>query len=101
MKVVLKWKKVKATSTKKADLIDAYVAAEKPKIQKIWSCFEEEELVALKSENVDLKDTALGNSANQMARAVTNHVAKLSGDARVALLKSLQDYEQENGPNIL
>ena len=55
IKTLLKWKKVKPKGTKKADLVEAYIAAAKPPIQKSWTRSEEAALQDLKSEHVDLK----------------------------------------------
>ena len=101
IKTLLKWKKVKATSTKKQDLVQAYVAAPKPPIQKVWCRSEEAALQSLKDEDMPLKDTALGVATTQMARAVTNNLTNLDSPTRNLLLKSLQDFDDNNGPNVL
>ena len=36
IKTLLKWKKIKIKSTKKKDMVAAYIAAPKPPIQKVW-----------------------------------------------------------------
>ena len=36
-----------------------------------------------------------------MARAVTNNLAQLDMESRAALKRSLEDYEDDNGPNVL
>ena len=77
VKMLLKWKKVKPQSSKKRDLVDAYITAPKPKIQKIWSRFEEDALQKLKSEDIPMKDTAIGVATKQMAQALTNNLAHL------------------------
>ena len=101
VKVLLKWKKVKVTATKKRDLVDAYIAAPKPKIQKVWCRSEEAELVALKEQKVPLKDTALGVATTQMAYAVTNNLAKLDQNSMDALKTALQTFEDSKNPNVL
>ena len=101
IKTLLKWKKVKPKGTKKADLVEAYIAAAKPPIQKSWTCSEEAALQDLKSEHVDLKDMALGIATTQMACAVANNLAQLDPESRDVLIKSLQAYDQDNGPNVL
>ena len=65
--VLLKWKNVKGVSNRKNDIVDAYVAAAKPKPVTIWKRAEEAELQKLKDLMVPLKDTALGVATNQMA----------------------------------
>ena len=101
IKTLLKWKKVKPKGTKKADLVEAYIAAAKPPIQKSWTRSEEAALEDLKSEHVDLKDTALGIATTQMARAVANNLAQLDPESRDVLIKTLQAYDEDNGPNVL
>ena len=101
VKVLLKWKKVKVTATKKRDLVDAYIAAPKPKIQKVWCRSEEAELVALKEQKVPLKDTALGMATTQMAYAVTNNLAQLDQNSMDALKTALQTFEDSKNPNVL
>jgi hypothetical protein len=94
LKVLLKWKRVKVKSSKKEDLVEAYVAAPKPlKPTKVWCNSEEKALLTLKEPQMDLKDTALGVVTSQMARAVTHNVATLPSPERVALQKSLEDYD--------
>ena len=102
IKILLKWKKTKPLSTKKKDLIDAYIKAPKPaKPTKIWTKTQETTLQELKSTEVDIKDTALGIAATQMARALTNNVAQLDNEARAALRETLRAYDEDNGPNVL
>ena len=75
-------------------MVEAYVDAPKPKIQKVWCRSEEEALVALREKNIPLKDTALGVAATQMARAVVNNVAQLDPDSISALKAALEQAEQ-------
>ena len=103
IKTLLKWKKVKVASSKKRDLVDAYVAAPKPKIQKVWCRSEEEKLVALKSKQIPLKDTALGVAATQMAKALTNNLTHLD-ESSIGLLKAAinnLDAEESQMSNII
>ena len=102
IKTLLKWKKTKPESTKKKDLIDAYIKAPKPaKPTKVWTKTQEAALVLLQSTEVDIKDTALGVAATQMARALGNNVAQLNPESRAALRETLRAYEEDNGPNVL
>ena len=55
----------------------------------------------LQSTEVDIKDTALGVAATQMARALGNNVAQLNPESRAALRETLRAYEEDNGPNVL
>jgi len=59
-KTLLKWEKVKVVSNRKRDMVDACIAAPKPKIQKVWTRSEENALQELKCLDVPLKDTSLG-----------------------------------------
>jgi hypothetical protein len=101
IKTLLKWKKVKTTSNKKKDMVDAYVAAAKPKIQNVWCNSEEKALVALKSEDIMMKDTAVGVAASQMARAVTTNLAQLDEQSRAELKAALASFEDDVNPNII
>jgi hypothetical protein len=96
----LKWKKVKVSGPKKKkDLVDAYLAAPRPKIQVIWSRSEEARLQKLKS--FTLKDTALGIASTQMANAVGNNLDNLDDEAISKLKGAIKDFEDSKGPNIL
>ena len=74
--------------------MDAYVAAALPKIQKVWCRSEEEELEALKDQNVAMKSTALGVATEQMARAVTNNLSNLDTPTRKSLRDALEDFDE-------
>ena len=97
--ILLKWKQVKPKSKRKMDLIQSYVDAPKPKVPKGWGWQEEEALKKLKSETMTMKDTAVGVATTQMARAVTNNLAQLDTPTRKQLKQSLNQYEEDNGPN--
>ena len=102
IEILLKWKKVKIKSKRKADLIQAYVDAPKPRIQQnTWTTAEESSLNTLKSEVVSLRQTAVGVAAVQMAKAVTNNVAQLDTPTRESLKRSLLQFEEENAPNAI
>lgn len=105
VKTLLKWKKVKLLPTKKAarkkDLVDAYVDAPKPKIQKVWTRGEEKALVVLKMEDLPLIDTALGVATQQMSRAVGNNLAQLNEESMAALKTAIGIHDENTGPNIL
>ena len=101
VKVLLKWKKVKVTATKKRDLIDAYIAAPKPKIQKVWCNSEEAALVALKEQEVPLKETRLGTAAKQMATAVGKSLEKLDQETMDGLKTAILTFEESKNPNAI
>jgi hypothetical protein len=94
IKTLLKWKKVKLSgANKKLDLVEAYVAAPKPPIQKIWSRSEEEELDNLRK--VTIKDTALGVVASiQMAKAVKNNLSQLDSNTLSELKVAINSYQE-------
>jgi hypothetical protein len=77
LKLLLKWKKVKPTSSKKADLIHAFCNYPSPPNAVPWTAEEELELVALESQDVHMIDTALGVATTQMARAVVQNLPNL------------------------
>ena len=95
IKMLCKWKKIKIASSKKRDLVDAYVAAPKPKIQKVWCRSEEAALQALKKEDVPQKQTALGVATTQMARAVENNLAQLDAQTMASLKTAIASYEDK------
>ena len=70
IKLLLKWKKAKPASSKKADLLVAYYATPPPPRSKGWTADDDIELTALNSNNINMIDTALGVATTQMARAV-------------------------------
>jgi hypothetical protein len=93
LKLLLNWKRVKlglpAASAKKADLLTAYFANPPPIATGGWSGEEEMELLALQSEAVDMKDTAIGVAMNQMARAVAQNMANVDPDTAAQLREAL------------
>lgn len=91
--VLLKWKRVKGESTRKKDIVDAYVAAPKPKPVTIWKRAEESELKKLKDELMPIKDTALGVATNQMARAVVLNIDNLQKEELDSLKSAIQKWE--------
>lgn len=101
IKILLKWKKTKSESTRKIDLVKAYIAAVKPKIQKSWTRGEEATLVELKKQELPLKETALGVATEQMARAVTNNLAILDGQSIAALKTAIEVFDESKGPNVI
>jgi hypothetical protein len=80
IETLLKWKKVKPSSKWKKDLVEAYCAAPKPKIQKTWCRSEDKALQKMKMEVIALQETAVGVATSQMAQAVTNNLSNLDPD---------------------
>jgi hypothetical protein len=101
MKLLLKWKKVKPTSQRKNDLIQAYVDAPKPPIKIAWKRSEQAKLDALLEQNVDVRETALGVATKQMANAVTNNLANLDTPTRLLLKRKLDEYHENKAPNAI
>jgi hypothetical protein len=101
LKLLLKWKKVKASSFKKADLVMAYYNNPSPPNVQPWSDEDEMKLVALRSEDIDMKDTALGVATAQMARAVQQNLANLDPETRAQLKKALDDDGDDGLTGIL
>jgi len=93
-KLLCKWKGCKVHSSKNKVLhIDAYLQMSRPPLPEPWTPEEEAMLVALKGDDIDIKDTALGVAAKQMAAAVTNNMEKLDDATRHELLQSLARYD--------
>lgn len=86
--LLLKWKGAVALSTRKADIVNAYVNNPKPKPTKIWTRAEERELQ-------QLKDTAIGVATSQMARAVTNNLANLDEESIKSLRSALSTLDSD------
>jgi hypothetical protein len=103
IKTLLRWKKVKleAGKNRKKDLVEAYVAAPKPMIQKIWSRSEEATLLNLKNTNIPMRETATGIAATQMARAVTNNLTQCDAESLAALKAAIQDLDDKPGDPII
>jgi hypothetical protein len=101
IKLLLKWKKVKPKSSKKADLAAAYYSNPPPLTAPLWTPQEEMELVALQSETtVDIKDTAIGRAAAQMAHAVRHNLSNIDPETRAQLKRALDDCDgSEDAPD--
>ena len=80
-------------------MVDAYIAAPKPKIQKVWTRSEETALQQLKSVDILLKDTAMGVASTQMARAVGNNLAQRDTDSLDALKNAIREHDNNPGLN--
>jgi hypothetical protein len=89
IKLLLKWKKAKPTSFKKADLLSAYYTNPPPLSSQLWTPDDEIELLALSSNNVNMIDTAIGVATTQMARAVRQNLAHLDAETKAALKEAL------------
>jgi hypothetical protein len=99
VKILLKWKKIKASGTKKRDLIDAYRAAPKPPIQVIWKRSEQAGLNALKSQEIPLESTALGVTTKKMVNHLQNSMGNLdkeSIDQLAAILQARREMDNLN-----
>jgi hypothetical protein len=101
VRILLKWKKVVTKKTKKEDLVDLYIKADKPGITKAWTLTKEAALENLKDPQMDLKETALGVATWQMTWAICNYLATLDSPQCAALKQSLQDYKESKGKNVL
>jgi hypothetical protein len=101
IKLLVKWKKAKPASSKKEDLLAAYYSLPPPLATPSWTQTDEMELVELQSENVDMKDTAIGVSANQMARAVRQNLSNLDPAERAQLKQALDIVDEVDPPNVI
>ena len=71
----------------------------RPPTPEPWTDKEEALLNTLKTDNIDLKDTALGMAAKQMAMAATHNMEKLDDETWNMLLKSVAKCDSNvNGP---
>jgi len=93
IKLLCKWKCLKLTATKKQDFVSAHVAAARPPSPERWTIEDEQALLNIQSQNIHLKDTALGVAAKQMAVAVTANMGKLNANSRHLLLQSLAKFD--------
>ena len=78
IKALLKWKVRKVPPGNKRSLVTLYCTLPDPEKVVPWSEEQENELSTLKQETIDLKDTALAVSTNQMARGITNNIELLN-----------------------
>jgi hypothetical protein len=101
IRILLKWKKVKAAGTRKRDLIDAYRNAPKPPIQPMWKPSEQAALDALKSTDVSLASTALGAAAMKMVKNLQNSLGNLPQDSLRELESILLARKERDIPNAL
>jgi hypothetical protein len=101
VKKLVKWKNIKPTSNKKADLIEAFENNPPPLDAVQWTVEEEMELVEMQSDTVELIDTAVGVATTQMARAVMQNLGTLDAENRAALMRALMDNEEISAPNVL
>jgi hypothetical protein len=101
IKILLKWKRIKATGTKKRDLIQAYRDAPKPPIQVIWKRSEQAALDALKNTNVSLESTALGAAAKKLLKNLQNSMGSLDSNSLNDLAAALQARKELDNPNAL
>ncbi len=96
-KLLCKWKGCKLTSgLQKNEYVRQYAAAPRPPTPVPWSQEEEDVLLAISSDDIDIKDTALGVAARQMATAVSQNMAKLDANSRHELLQSLAKFAASN-----
>ena len=94
-KLLCKWKGCKLTGPlTKHEYVKAYAAAARPPLPVPWTQEDESKLLTIRSEDVELKDTALGVASKQMAAAVTQNMSKLDADSRHKLLQSLAQFDR-------
>ena len=91
IKTMLKWKTRKIPTGNKNSLIDAYFNLPDPEEIVPWTEEQENALSILKQETVEMKDTALAISINQMARGITNHISLLDTPEKERLREKLAE----------
>jgi len=97
IKLLCKWKNCKLPAVKnKEHLVAAHLKMPRPPTPEPWTPEDDARLAALKAEDVDLKDTALGVAAKQMAAAVSQNTEKLDEETRHELLQSLAKYDSSS-----
>jgi hypothetical protein len=101
VKIMNKWKMIKTTGTKKRELVEAYTAVPKPKIQTIWSRSEEAQLEALKATDFPLQSTALGAAARKMVNNLKNSLGNLDDNSLKELESILLARRELENPNAL
>jgi hypothetical protein len=79
-------------------MVAAYVAAEKPPIQKVWYRSKEAALQALK-QTPQIEDTSIGTKSRQMAQAGGNNLAILDPEMLALLKQSIEHFEENQNPN--
>ena len=97
VKVLVRWKMGVVPAQKKGDLVIKYSKAPPPKVALPWTDADEEKLQSLKTDDIQIKDTALAVATQQNARALVNNVAQLDQTHRDALLKALQANDDTGG----
>jgi hypothetical protein len=88
-KLLLKLKNVKPGSTRKEDLASAYFNHPSPPNVDPWSPEDEMMLVALRSDDINMRDTVLGTATVEMACAVQKNLANLDPETRAELKRAL------------
>ena len=76
--------------------VSAHIAAARPSTPQPWSQEEEDTLLAVSSDDIDMKDTALGVATKQMAIAVSQNMSNLDAKSRHDLLQSLAQFDAAN-----
>ena len=104
IKILLKWKVSKIPPGNKAALIQLYFDTPDPEEIMAWSKMQENKLLTVKQDHIDMKDTALAVSANQMDRGVSNNIKLLNTPEKNILIDKLREKNDmtpdEMGPEI-
>lgn len=91
IKIMVKSKVRKIPPGNKNFLIDTYFNSPDPEEIVPWSEEQENMLSTLKREIIDMKDTALAVSTNQMARGITNNITLLNTPEKEMLRNKLNE----------
>ena len=97
IKTLLQFKLGKTTG-KKSELIDSYINTPMPLKMDRFTAEDGERLAHLKSEEVSLKETALGDAAKQNVNAVINNLDQLDDSEREKLLQALTKDKPQGLP---
>ena len=102
VKLLLKWKKIKPASSKKVDLVAAYYTNPPPLPNAaLWTPDNELELETLKSDKVNLINTALGIRTAQMSCAVRQNMSTLDPTEKAELLSALMEDDAIDPSNVI
>ena len=94
IKILLKWKQCKNLIGNKSVLLAQYFETLDPPDVTPWSKVQELELVRLKDNGIDMKDTAVEVSTKQMANAVCNNANLISTPEKTRLIETLNQEEE-------
>ena len=91
IKILLKWKFSKIPLGNKAALIQLYLDTPDPEEITAWSETQENKLLTVKKDHIDMQDTALTVSINQIAWGVSNSIKLLNIPEKKILIDKVRE----------